>query len=62
MGSQLGTNGTLAVAEMLRSNPALASLDMSADGLGDLGAAAVGEALLTNSTLRELNICIRYAK
>lgn len=61
--TQLGVQGSTAFAEGLRANTTLQVLRILGDHtLGDAGAEAIGWALATNTTLKELNLgscCIR---
>jgi hypothetical protein len=55
--SQLDSAGAVLIAEMLGLNDTLQVLDLSKnDGIGDTGAVALAAALLTNTSLKELNI------
>jgi Ran GTPase-activating protein (RanGAP) involved in mRNA processing and transport len=54
--ADFGTTGALSLASGIASCPALTSLDVSWNGLGEAGGIRFGELLTTTSRLRRLNV------
>ena len=56
----LGTEGTIAVADMLKENCYITHLDLSDNNLTSAGAYALAEMLTTNSTISHCNFSGQY--
>jgi Ran GTPase-activating protein (RanGAP) involved in mRNA processing and transport len=60
MSNNIGNVGAAALAEALKRNQTLRTLDISKNGIGSAGAAALADALKMNTTLTTLDISSNY--
>ena len=54
--NSIGVDGAKAIAEALKVNPVLTSLDLQTNSIGNGGAMAIAEALKVNAVLTKLNL------